>query len=382
MANLESGLRIGLDVSCLLPEPLTGVGYYTISLFEALARTEPDLSLRLFASGTRGILGAVRRLEASAASLSMLPLPARLRPLLWTTFGQPRMDRFTGPVDVAHGAFHVLPPSRAPRVTTVFDLTGMRAADTQTSRTQWIHRRCLRHAARHADALIAISESCKADVVALLGVGEDRVHVVPGGVDLAAFEEPVDEEADAALRARLGIRMPYAIHLGTLEPRKNLPRLLGAWARLRAEGVALPQLVLAGARGWLSGPVFEAINRLKLRDHVAVTGYLDRADAVRLLRGARACVYPSLYEGFGLPVLEAMAAGVPVLTSNVSSLPEVAGDAAILVDPLSEAALAAGIAELLAEDPERRRAAGRARAERYTWENSAAALARVYGELA
>ena len=374
-------MRIAIDVSCMNPQPMTGVGYYTQSLLRSFVRTQPDFGLRLFASGARQPSPPLSALGRECGSLAFMRLPTRLKTWLWTTIAWPRMDKRTGAVDLAHGAFHLLPAARGiPRVVTVFDLTAIRVAETHTGSSRRTHARYLRHAAGRADAIIAISESCREDVVELLKVDESRVHVVHGGVCLEDYQGPLDEEALAAARRKFGIAGEYFIHLGTIEPRKNLARLVEAYARLREMRKDVPQLVLAGKRGWMCGAVFETIERLGLRQAVIETGYLTQEEAVSLLRGALACTYPSLYEGFGLPVLEAMAAGVPVLTSNVSSLPGVAGDAAVYVEPESVTSIAGGL-EALLDGPgarEARVAVGLERARRFTWEQSAAALARVY----
>ncbi len=378
-------MRIAVDVSCLNPQPMTGVGYYTRDLFDAFARTQPDFALRLFASGARGPSAPVEALGKTCGSLAFMRLPTRWKTWLWTTLEMPRMDRRTGPVDMAHGAFHLLPATRGiPRVVTIFDLTGMRLADTHTASSQRTHARYLKHAAKRADAIIAISQSCRQDVIELLGVAPARVHVVPGGVRLEDFQHPLDVDALARAKHKFGIDGDYLIHLGTIEPRKNLPRLVEAYAKVWSARCDLPKLVLAGKRGWMCDPVFETIDRLGLGDAVIETGYLTREEAVNLLRGAAACTYPSLYEGFGLPVLEAMAAGVPVLTSNLSSLPEVEGDAAVYVEPASVSSIAEGLERLL-DEPEARRTRvirGLERAKQFTWEQSAAALAGVYRSLA
>jgi glycosyltransferase involved in cell wall biosynthesis len=303
---------------------------------------------------------------------------------MWTTIEWPPFEWFTGPVDVAHGAFHLLPPSRhARRMATIFDLSNLRCPEMHRAESFGIHAPLLRHAAARADRIVAISESCKTDVVELLGVHPDRVRVVLGGIHLQEFGGAQDDHLLQILRKRFSISGNYLIHLGTLEPRKNLPRMIEAYARVRHRFEDCPRLVLAGQAGWMFEDVFSSIERLRLSNHVVHTGYLERNEAVCLLRAAHACVYPSLYEGFGLPVLEAMAARIPVLTSNVSSMPEVVGDTGILVDPKSVDAIEAGLLELIENRTASRQRVEAAyeRAKQFTWENSARALAEVYTEL-
>jgi len=367
-----------MDVSCLAPRPLTGVGYYTRDLIRAFLAGHPEWRMRLFASSARGT--KVLNGEFNAG-LCAMRCPTRIKNVFWTRFDWPPIEWMAGTADIVHGAFHLLPASRkARRVVTVFDLSALRVPGSRTASNFRLHMRLLRHAVARADALIAISESCRADLVELLRADPNRIHVVYGGVSLGEFASPPDTDRLAACRKRFGINKDYFIHLGTLEPRKNVPRLLEAYARVRARYGDCPMLVLAGKAGWMYDDVFQTIARLHLEESVVHTGYLDRADAVSLLRGAFACVYPSLYEGFGLPALEAMAARTPVLTSRVSSLPEIVGDTGILVEPERVESIEAGLVELLEHRAEalKRTDAASDRARRFTWERSADALANVY----
>jgi len=374
-------MKIALDVSCLIQQPLTGVGYYTLNQVQALIRDARDVEIQAFASSAQGPPQCLAALAQGCAGSKIVGWPTRLKTLLWTRFEWPPIEWFTGPVDIAHGAFHLLPPSRgAKRMVTVFDLSAVRHPEMHSGSSVTTHRALLRHAVSRADALVAISESCKTDLIECLGARPERVHVAYGGVSLEEFDGAGAQESPAEIARRHGIEGPYLIHLGTLEPRKNLPRLIEAYARLKAKHPECPKLVLAGHAGWMFEPVFETIQRLRLSEAVVHTGYLTRAEAVGLLRGAYACVYPSLYEGFGVPVLEAMAARVPVLTSNVSSLPEVIGDTGILVDPGSVDAIEAGLVDLLVRRDEALARTGPAyeRAAQFTWSKSARALAGVY----
>jgi glycosyltransferase involved in cell wall biosynthesis len=376
---------VAFDASCLVEQPLTGVGYYTLHQLRALLQLEGAPRLRLVASSAQPVPPVLRELGAAAASFRMVRCPTRLKVALWTRAGWPPVEWFAGPVDIAHGGFHLLPAARRTvrRVVTVFDLSGLRRPETHSAANLALQERLLRHAAGRADALVAISQSCKEDAVELLGADPARVHVVYGGVFLEEFGGALPERLLAETRARLGIPGDYLIHLGTLEPRKNLPRLLEAYARVCARVPDCPMLVLAGRKGWMYDAVFETIERLRIGARVVHTGYLSREEAVALLRGAAGCVYPSLYEGFGLPVLEAMAARTPVLTSNVSSMPEVIGDCGITVAPESTDEIEAGLESLVRDRDAALARVDRAyrRAARFTWENSARSLTGVYARL-
>lgn len=379
--NLLSGITVAADLSCLIPRPMTGVGYYTRNLFGALMALESEIDLRPFAASAQPAPDDLDTLLDGCHTISTVRFPTRWKNWLWTRLEWPPLERFTGPADIVHGGFHLLPPARkAKRVVTVFDLAGMRKASIHDGADQAMHRRLLAHAIPRADGIFAISQSCRNDVIELLGADPDKVYVVPGGVDLAEFTGDLDDALLDDLRSRHRIGADYLVHLGTLEPRKNLARLVEVYARIAEKQEAMPQLVLAGGKGWMFEPIFDAIGRYGLEQQVITTGYLTRAEAVALLRGSRACVYPSLYEGFGLPVLEAMAARVPVLTSNVSSLPEVIGETGILVDPEDDASLASGLERLLFErgDEAARIEAAWQRAQGMTWAHSAGHLAACY----
>ncbi|MGH7787018.1 MAG: glycosyltransferase family 4 protein, partial [Candidatus Binatia bacterium] len=211
----------------------------------------------------------------------------------------------------------------------------------------------------------------------LLAVPTAALRVVYPGC--AEFFQPLDATAASAVLARLGLAPGYIMHLGTREPRKNLPRLVRAYARL---GAAAPPLVLAGATGWGVDELPALLDGLGLRARVHLLGSVSTADLPALYSGAALFAYPSLYEGFGLPVLEAMACGTPVVSANVASLPEVAGDAALLVDPHDETALADAIGRVLREPALHAdlRARGLARARTFTWQRCAAQTMAVYEE--
>jgi glycosyltransferase involved in cell wall biosynthesis len=231
-----------------------------------------------------------------------------------------------------------------------------------------------------ADRVIAISDATRDDLIELYGTPPDKVIAVPLGVD-ARFGPDRDADAESALRARLGIPPgPFVLTVGTMQPRKNHRRLVAAMARLHADA----PVVIAGGTGWGYDDVRREVERLGVAERVVFAGFVDDGDLPDLYRAAAVFAYPALYEGFGLPVLEAMACGTPVVTSNVSSLPEVAGqDAALLVDPLDVDALAGALDRLLADGDlrARRRARGLARAAAFTWERAARETWAVYESL-
>ncbi|MFO7974877.1 MAG: glycosyltransferase family 1 protein [Candidatus Hydrogenedentota bacterium] len=376
----EEPLRVALDLSCALEGPLTGVGYAAWRQAHALASLEAPLDLRLFATRARG--GAIPEdLRRNFTRCFATPCARRLKLFLWTRYNWPPLEWFCGEADIAHGMFHGLPAARnAKRMATIHDLVVFRYPETHTVSTVRTHQRLLIHAARYADALIAVSESCRQDVMGLLDVPPDKVFVVPNGVCLEEFEGELDSSALAHCKERLGVASDYWLYIGTIEPRKNLCRLLEAYRRVMERFPECPDLLLAGRRGWYADPVFKAISDLRLEEKVKHAGYLPRSDVILLLRGAAGCLYPSLYEGFGLPVLEAMAARVPVLTSNVSALPEVIGPYGVLINPEDVDELESGLETLLTRSEMCAQMVEQAyeRAQGFTWESSAKRLMEVY----
>jgi glycosyltransferase involved in cell wall biosynthesis len=383
-------VRIGIDLSGLMREG-TGAETYTRHLLAALvAQATPGTE---FVGFVNCFSGTPRLFLPDGLSMVNPRWPWRiLRPFL--DRGLWSIDRFTGPVDVFHGTDWTCPPlRRGALVATVFDLAFERYPELYPAGLVAIHRRQLDQVAQRARGVIAISASTERDLQRRWGARGPKVRVIHPAAD-PVFAESRDPSAEAELRARLGLPERYLLYLGTQAPRKNLPRLVRAYARARRGGLRLP-LVLAGsggvvggallhgASGWDGPRIREAIASSGYSDHVRVAGHLRREDAAHLMHGALVFVFPSLYEGFGLPVLEAMSAGVPVIASRASSLPEVGGDAVRYVDPESEESMAAAMVELdgdaaLRDDLSRR---GRARSSGFTWARAAKETLAFYREL-
>jgi glycosyltransferase involved in cell wall biosynthesis len=281
-------------------------------------------------------------------------------------------------IDVVHAPVNVSPHfTTRPTVVTVHDL----AFRLFPAQYPGLKRRYLdaltRRSVEQADQVIAVSENTRADLLRFYRVNPERVRVIPNGVD--PLLRPVDDaEVLARFRARHQLPDEFILALSTLQPRKNLIALFRAWARLDAS-TRLP-LVVAGARGWKVDPIFEEVRALGIADQVRFTGYAAGDELALWYSAATLFVYPSLYEGFGLPLLEAMACGTPVVSSNASSLPEVAGDAALLIDPRDVDGLAAAI-DRLAHDPMLRTdlaKRGIERARQFSWMRTARETVEVY----
>jgi glycosyltransferase involved in cell wall biosynthesis len=295
--------------------------------------------------------------------------------VLWEQFVQPWALRRIR-ADLVHGPVFVGPLlGSCPVVVTVHDLSFIRFPELFRPANRLYLTVLTRLSARRARRLIAVSAHTASEITRLLGVPPGRVDVVYHGVASAFRPFPADEIA--AFRERRGLPERFVLFVGTLEPRKNLVRLVEAFARVCDDGVGL---VLAGGRGWLYDELLATVEALGLSGAVIFAGYVMNDELPLWYNAATVVAYPSVYEGFGLPVLEAQACGTPVLTSNVSSLPEAAGDAALMVDPYDVEALAAGLNQLLANGSIRHqlRERGLAHAGLFSWPRAAQETARVY----
>jgi glycosyltransferase involved in cell wall biosynthesis len=284
-------------------------------------------------------------------------------------------------IDVFHGTVNTLPFGlRAPTVVTVHDLAFMRFPEQVTKKRYHYLKFMVGSSVRRADLVLTPSEATRRDVAELYGIDPDRVLVTPLGVD-PGFR-PSSPEQLAAIRERFGLARPYILTVGTIEPRKNLARLVQAFARV--SGDFPHDLVLVGPAGWLMDEIEDAIAGSGVATRVRRTGFADDAALAALYGGADAVAMPSLYEGFGLPVLEAMASGAPILTSNISALPEVAGEAAELVDPTCVDSIAEGLSALLGSESRRDglRRFGLQRAAQFTWDRTAALTVAAYQRVA
>ncbi len=374
-------MRVAIDARAAVAPRRTGVGVYAREVIRRLPAVDPHSRYVAWYLDIRGVANRRRFFRDAAPGLleHRTPIPSRLFDRAVARLELPRIEWFLD-FDVLLAPNFVPPPTRAPRqVVVVHDLAFRLLPQTAPHAVPWWLRgleRTLAVAAR----VIVPSGSTKRDLMRLYGVEDARIAVIPLAVDHERYRPPAPEAVDAVRRA-FGIGDRYLLFLG-LDRRKNLQAVLEAFARLPTAG--RPTLVLAGAPPWEPGgsdPVAEALDALptSVRSHVVHAGYVPERDKPALLGGASALVYPSLYEGFGLPVLEAMAAGTAVVASDVSSLPELVDGAAILVDPYDTAAIADGIRRVLDDDDlrDKLREAGTARAAAFTWEATARRTAEV-----
>ncbi len=370
-------LRVLIDATPL-PAQRVGVGSYVTALVGALA-----------ARGDAEVHVLVKRrdleeLSALAPGATMHAAGPRSRPsrIVWEHTALPRWAKRVR-CEVFHGPHYTLPGSLpCPAVVTFHDPTFFTHPDLHERAKVSYFRRAARIGARRASRVIAVSEYARRGAIAHAGVPEDCIEVVPLGVDARRYS-PAPGPDDERLRARAGVSGPYVLWVGALEPRKDVPTLVAAFAELVAEGLDR-SLVLVGPPAWGAAAITSSIERSAITDRVVRTGYVTEDEKVALYRGADAFVYPSIAEGFGLPVLEAMACGTPVVTTTGSAPEEVAGDAAVLVAPQDTAGLREAIRRVLDDvsvaGELRRRGPERARG--FTWDRTAEGTLRAYGRAA
>ena len=386
-------MTIYLDISAAVHRR-AGLGRYAESLARALLSQltnlptyqSPNLpisqstNLAFFYNREAGIEPLVGLEHIPAHTISLGYKPWRMA--VWA--GQVAgigFNRLVPGATLFHAAEHLLLPLRGvPTVLTVHDLIFRRYPQHHKPLNRWYLNATLPLYCRRADHIIAVSEQTKRDVMAAYGVPADKISVIYEAADARFRPQPA--EAVAEVRARYRLPDRYLLFVGTIEPRKNLGRVLAAFERLHAEGLT-DALVIVGKRGWLYDDFFAQLEQSPVKRAVLFPGFVPDADLPAIYAGAQALAFPSEFEGFGLPVLEAMACGAPVVCSNSSSLPEVAGDAALRVDPADTDAITAALrrvvadADLAAELARR----GVAQAARFSWQRAAAETLAVYWQL-
>ncbi len=367
---------IGIDASRAVRARRTGTERYSLEIIRHLLRLEQacEHEWRLYtdAMWPAGSFDEGIAPENRASPHVDTRLLAARR--MWTHRSLAR-EVIQHPPDVLFVPAHVLPfvwPARRlpPAVVTIHDLGHRHFPQAHTVGQRLYLELSTRWALRAAQRVIAVSQSTARDLTIFYGSAPEKIAVIYEAGQPQAAPSPAEI---AAAQSACGLARPYALYVGSIQPRKNLERLITAFSRLRHQQQVEFDLVLAGAPGWLSHGIFRHAAQTGLAEHIHFTGYLADADLAALLQGARLFCYPSLLEGFGLPVLEAQHAGVPVMTANNSSLPEVAGDAALLVDPEDIDAIADAMLRLSRDEELRQRliTAGYENVKRFSWQDAA-----------
>jgi glycosyltransferase involved in cell wall biosynthesis len=368
-------MRICLDLSPAVHQH-AGLGRYAQELLLALAVTDGQNEYVVFYNNP-----AAARVDPTLERFPKITTPLSYKPwrlsAMLAHFTRIPQDPLFPGVDLFHATDHLLPYFRRIKsVFTLHDLIFLFHPETHKPLNRWFLTLMMPRFLRAADAVIAVSECTKRDAIRFYRIPEEKISVIYEGVN-PRFR-PADPETIAAVRARYNLPEHFILYVGTIEPRKNLTALLEAFHHLLATHDL--RLVIVGKKGWLYEGFFRRLRELGLGDRVIFTGYVPDEDLPAIYSAADLFVFPSLYEGFGLPVLEAMACGTPVICSNTSSLPEVAGDAAFLVDPTDVCSLAGAMEQALTDEHLRSElmAKGLERARWFTWEKAAAKTLEVY----
>jgi mannosyltransferase B len=263
-------------------------------------------------------------------------------------------------------------------INTIYDTVFISAPETMGDRKELEE---YKYGAQKSDLIITISESAKNDIIKNLGVTEDKIEIVYPGIDLENYSQKYEKEELERIRKKYNLPSEYILYLGTIEPRKNIERIIKAFIKYKEKVDDDLKFVIVGKKGWKYENIMKLIE--SMGTDIIITGYIDEEDKIPIYKLAQFFTFPSLYEGFGMPVLEAMAAGVPVVTSNVSSLPEVAGDAAILVDPLNEDEIFEAYKKIRNDSNYREEMIlkGYEQAKRYQWKYSAKKLEEIYDKI-
>jgi len=373
-------MRIGIDAHAIGAQQ-GGNETYIRNLIKSLAEIDGDNRYIIYLANARA--AAQWRDEFTNQytnfSVKLLPPPTPLvRVPVFLAY-----ELFRRPVDVLHVQYTAPPFCRIPVVATIHDLAFERMPETFTRRGSFQLKLTVRRTAKKAARIVTVSEYSRQDLLSIYKLPPEKVVVTYNGIESCFTPRPSFPNEAEEVRGRFGISRDFLLAVGSLQPRKNLVRLIRAYAKLRSEREGFTQqLVIVGRKLWLAHEIFDEVKKQRWADDVILTGYVADEDLPSLYRAARAFVYPSLFEGFGLPPLEAMACGTPAVTSGVSSLPEVTGDAALLIDPNDEQALANALIEIVNDERLRAelREKGIAQAKKFTWRDAAEKTLKLYQE--
>jgi len=386
-------VKIGIDLSTLVYAG-SGVATYTFELAKNLLKIDDKNTYVGFYSSLRRpqnfyYLDELKRLGAEIYDYR---LPPTLLRFIWGRNQLIPIEWLIGKVDIYHSSDFLRPPTiYAKGVTTVHDLTWQFYPEYHTKEVVEAHERKIQLTLKYDDEIITVSESTKRDLCKVFNINQNKIHVIYEGVDhkkfkVQSFDKAQDRNEKLKIRRILEkykIAPPYILYVGAIEPRKNLLRLIEAFHLLLKHRLENYHLIIAGRIGWKNEEIFRLVKRLGLETRITFSGFVQDADLPYLYAGASVFVYPSLYEGFGLPVLEAMVSGCPVVTSANSSLIEVAGKAAVYIDVKSSRSIAEGIKKVLMNKDFTQKLTnlGLTQAAKFTWTKTAEETLKVYEEV-
>lgn len=381
-------MKITFDAIPLIADKMTGIGWCEAGQTSALARLHPEhrYEYSFFTDSSGAAEERIRQFTGDNIGINTSRFPKKLYRGMSAALPVPYSGFFGRDSDITHFFNYIVPPGvKGKTIVTVHDMVYKAFPETVRGRTKLMLNMGLKSSMKRADIIVTDSEFSRSEIIRYFPEHEEKLRVVPCGVDSSRFFPCTDRERIEAVKSSLDIEGDYFLYLGTIEPRKNLERLIKAYGHFADEaGENAPRLVLAGGKGWLYDGIFARVRSMGLEDKVIFTKYVPSEDMTPLMCGALAFVFPSVYEGFGMPPLEAMACGVPVLCSGEASLPEVTGDCAVICDAYSVKSITQGLIRLWEDKALREELSkkGLERAGQFTWERSAELLHRIYLEAA
>jgi glycosyltransferase involved in cell wall biosynthesis len=378
-------MKITFDAHPLVEKFKSGIGMYEYNIIKSLIDMFPEDSYYYNFFSVSDTIDKINELKYFDKGFSKIHVCDKLSygtyKAIWNLIPLKYQRFFNYKSDISHFFNYMLPPGvHGKKIITVYDMVYKAYPEVVRFKTKTMLNLGLKKSIKNSDKIITISEFSKSEIIKYFPECEDKIDIVYCGVDYDLFRPISNEQAITNVKNKYGITGQYLLYLGTLEPRKNIERLIEAYSKILKDVSDPPTLVISGGKGWMYDTIFEKVNELNISSNIIFTGYIDKHHIPILLSGAVAFIFPSLYEGFGLPVLEAMACGTPVITSNLSSLPEVVGDAAILVDPYSVEAICEAIIKVTIDEALRESLSkkGIDRSKLFSWDAAALKLHRIY----
>ncbi|MGN6711815.1 glycosyltransferase family 4 protein [Anaerocolumna jejuensis] len=380
-------MKVSFDAQFLLEAQKTGIGRMTEALIEEFQK-DPEVNTTLHFFNFLNSKAKKSKIDKYIAEGYQVKVCCwfhrgiYLR--IWKYIPIPYNWFFNEQCNISQFFCSDIPPkANGKKIVFVHDMAYKSCPDTMDKKVLKIIDRNMEKTCQRADCIVTVSEFSKQEIIKYMGIDKNKIHVMPSGVDLDRYTPNYSEKDVLTVNKKYGINEEYILYLGTLEPRKNIGTLIDAYYLLIKNNDRIPMLVIAGRKGWLYDEIYEKIKLYKLEDKVKFTGYITKEEAPIMLKGAMLFVFPSTYEGFGLPPLEAMACGTPVIISDAASLPEVVSDAGIKVSPHDSEELAKAMKQLI-DAPELRdyySKKGLRRAANFSWQNSKSILKNIYRDM-
>lgn len=379
--------KIAFDGQLFLKGNKTGIGWCADNLIKAIAKTgNYDCQINYFSKNySDKVLANLEEYEKYGVKLRKCSWFNDVwYKMVWPFLRIPYTCFFGDDCQITQFFNYVIPPGvKGRKITIVHDMAHLAYPETVRPKTKrWLDL-TLKSSCKRADIIITVSEFSKSEIIQYLGIPEEKIVVMYNGVDLTFFNPNYSNDKIATVAKKYGITRDYFLYLGTIEPRKNIQRIIDAYVELKKRRKNIPQLILAGGKGWLCDSIYKNVKDLNMPEDIIFTGYIAPEDSPLLISGAVTFLFPSLYEGFGTPLIESMACGTPVISANAASMPEVIGDAGLLVNPYEVEEIRESMERILDDDKLRKtlRDKGIERANQFTWDNSARVLEKVYNKV-